>query len=432
MSLTKVTYSMINGAPINVKDYGAVGDGVTNDTAAIQAAFNAANTAKGATVFFPVGDYLITSTLTLPRSATITGATRRGVGNPPSAIAGSGIYANFAGPAMKAEEANVTSYDLTISNLNIRGNKSTYPVGDGLSFIKIADITLDSLVVSNFGSSNIALSNGYGATIQNVYSALPGGTGANFYIDQEKVTLLNCQADGGTYSVQGTTLSQDMLISNGCFFEGAAVAGILVSGSRTRITNTIVNQSFGGAGIITGLPGVRLDIGSGVIVFGDSTAASTTGINLQDNIEYDLIGVTCFGFQTALSLASGIGSVVGGQYSGTVTGASITAAGFGKVQIIGAYIAGPTNSLLHNSGSAAQYIGCSFDNGTGTYKAPTITSGAPAILSLNGSNLLEMSTGAMSFPASSLIVAGGGGTNIVSVGAADSGGTGFRALRIPN
>jgi hypothetical protein len=38
MSLTKVTFAMIEGAPANVMDYGAVGDGVTNDTAAFTAA----------------------------------------------------------------------------------------------------------------------------------------------------------------------------------------------------------------------------------------------------------------------------------------------------------------------------------------------------------------------------------------------------------
>jgi hypothetical protein len=57
MSLTKVTYSMIDGAVLNVKDYGAVGDGVTDDTVAIQNAVNAANAAGGGTVYLPAGTY---------------------------------------------------------------------------------------------------------------------------------------------------------------------------------------------------------------------------------------------------------------------------------------------------------------------------------------------------------------------------------------
>jgi hypothetical protein len=70
MSLTKASFSMINGALINVLDYGAVGDwnGTTgtDNTTAIQAAITAANQfTDGATVFFPPGNYRVTATLNL-------------------------------------------------------------------------------------------------------------------------------------------------------------------------------------------------------------------------------------------------------------------------------------------------------------------------------------------------------------------------------
>jgi len=57
MALTKATFSMVDGAYTNVKDYGAVGNGVANDTDAIKAAVVAAVAAKN-TLFFPSGTYL--------------------------------------------------------------------------------------------------------------------------------------------------------------------------------------------------------------------------------------------------------------------------------------------------------------------------------------------------------------------------------------
>ena len=84
---------------ISVKDYGAKGDGVTNDTAAIQAAFTYAS-GKQIGIYVPGGRYLVTSTLTL----NVTGSTSNAIwgdGNGVSVImlntGGNGININYSG-----------------------------------------------------------------------------------------------------------------------------------------------------------------------------------------------------------------------------------------------------------------------------------------------------------------------------------------------
>ena len=73
---------MINGAVINVVDYGATGDGVTDDTAAIKAAVAAGLAAKstgsgstnnGQTVFFPYGKYRICDAITIYEGCNLLG-----------------------------------------------------------------------------------------------------------------------------------------------------------------------------------------------------------------------------------------------------------------------------------------------------------------------------------------------------------------------
>ena len=67
---------------VSVKDFGAVGDGTTDDTAAIQAAITYAastiNGAAGMEVFLPTGTYLISSRITLPNRVGLRGANGRG------------------------------------------------------------------------------------------------------------------------------------------------------------------------------------------------------------------------------------------------------------------------------------------------------------------------------------------------------------------
>lgn len=58
---------------VSVKDYGAKGDGVTDDTAAIQAAITAN---AGKTIWFPSGTYLVSSGIVVPSNTSLWGESR--------------------------------------------------------------------------------------------------------------------------------------------------------------------------------------------------------------------------------------------------------------------------------------------------------------------------------------------------------------------
>jgi len=68
MSLTKVSYSMIQGAVVNVLDYGADPTGVASSQSAFVAAL-----ATNKSVYIPAGTYLVTGSLVLPEGKAMFG-----------------------------------------------------------------------------------------------------------------------------------------------------------------------------------------------------------------------------------------------------------------------------------------------------------------------------------------------------------------------
>jgi hypothetical protein len=120
---------------ISVKDFGAKGDGVTDDTAGIQAAIYAA---EGRTVFFPTGLYRTTSTLYFWAKTALVGEVQ-GIG----VVANRGvtIYADTSVTGYILENAAITldpSYDdilhsFRLENITVRGNASGTRVSNGVN-----------------------------------------------------------------------------------------------------------------------------------------------------------------------------------------------------------------------------------------------------------------------------------------------------------
>jgi len=79
MSLTKVSYSMVNGAPANILDFGASPSAsAATNSAAIQAAVNSISTTgagngPGGLVYIPAGVYSINAAIRLPYGVSIKG-----------------------------------------------------------------------------------------------------------------------------------------------------------------------------------------------------------------------------------------------------------------------------------------------------------------------------------------------------------------------
>ena len=67
------------GLPLSVKDplFGAKGDGVTDDTAAVQAALNYAASNSIGFVYLPTGTYIVSSQIVIPAQVYLLGDGKR-------------------------------------------------------------------------------------------------------------------------------------------------------------------------------------------------------------------------------------------------------------------------------------------------------------------------------------------------------------------
>lgn len=158
MALTKVTYSMIDGAPNSVIDYGADPTGTDDSAAAIQLALDAVRD-NGNALVFPTGTYKVNSAITLLRNTT-RGFEEYVIDGQGSTLdfSASGLTSGnlFSVGATSQANSNDTGF-IKVSNLKIIGPETGAPYSGatpagttvGLSLEYALNVTLDTIYIQS-------------------------------------------------------------------------------------------------------------------------------------------------------------------------------------------------------------------------------------------------------------------------------------------
>jgi Pectate lyase superfamily protein/Periplasmic copper-binding protein (NosD) len=123
MSLTKVSYSMINGASVNVLDYGADSTGTNSASTALQSAIDSFSGSAGV-VYFPNGSYKLTANVTLPSNITLLSY-------------GAIIVCNGFGFVVGASKSNIVVNGLSFNQAYSTGTPNTIAIPSTASKITI-------------------------------------------------------------------------------------------------------------------------------------------------------------------------------------------------------------------------------------------------------------------------------------------------------
>jgi len=159
----------------NVKDYGAVGDGITNDYSAIQNAINAASTAGGGVVFFPIGTYKIGTAL-LPKS----NITFRGVGQASVITTSTTMTALF----LHTQGVGVTCTDVRFESLSFLGSVTSTSSTPSRSRTRGTGAQSAIWMSGSLDTSTAPTTNPFGTTLPDI-SAGPYGVVQN-------IRIINC------------------------------------------------------------------------------------------------------------------------------------------------------------------------------------------------------------------------------------------------
>jgi hypothetical protein len=439
---------------VNVKNFGAAGDGSTDDTVAIQAAITAAGAQPfGGTVYFPDGQYKVSSTLTVARAGVcLSGASRDSVQL---------VRSSAFGPLVAFTTGTVSILDgVGINQMRLIDNGTNNASGtailcDNVSRFTASDITIfggtNGLVMkatSNAQISDIymymqnvaAASTGrYGVQITNTAIAgAPTAFGSNIYLTN--VAIYGGDNTGATYSNLDDCLrveAVDGLWVTGCYFGGAAVADFHVAHTNATYTcgdifcvNNMMDICRGNGVLIDGTQLCQQMLFDGIVSCTNVGVAGKDGIYIAGPIDRVVFRGSIYGwkgaglhFGTTAGIVCSNVNVSGMNITGNLGfGVQIeTNSGLNQVSVTGNNLAGNTAGSLKDfsSSTTLKYL-----DGNLAYNVPWI--GYTPTISSSGGAITAVASGLYRQIGSMVTVQ----VRIASV-SADTG-TGFVTFTLPS
>lgn len=339
----------------DVRDFGAVCDGVTNDYSALQAAFDSL-TSRGGVIEFPVGTCLSTSALSLDSKQ---GITLRGAGGPQTSSAASILSFNVSGSGTLFSAKTVSGFairDLTVrtTNASFTGKLIDASGTNGVS---------DSLFID----------------LENAYLRdSGGGVRSTTLLDIDRtvnVSIRSSRFQGGSVAISGRAAggyAYNVSII-GSSFTGLDTAAIKNPGDGWSILSNSFDKLAGGTSVaITHDSGVN---GNGQQITGNNFSGSTTG--------------TSAWITTASKGVTIRGNNFSGHSSGSEVGVAVDANTFTGMVSENTFTNLGTGVSCYNPGTVQNLVGQLVGRNAFTSVTTTLGPGCGASSSNNAVNVMD-------------------------------------------